>query len=125
MDIFFNYVGTNVRKILKNKGISIHDASRHLNMSVSGVYDVLKRKVISDELLLEKLAELTGEPVSSFLNSELQPFVYREAGEVSSSGEKSILEWKSENEFLKEQIKEKDILIKMMLSKLLRIEGVS
>ncbi|SDM19786.1 helix-turn-helix domain-containing protein [Siphonobacter aquaeclarae] len=117
MEFNQNHTGFTIRRILKLKGISVSETAKFLGMSVSGVYDIFKRKSITDDALLEKIAELTEEPVAEILSHDASGR-FREDEDTISSYERAIFEWKTENEFLKEQIKEKDYLIKMLIEKM-------
>lgn len=104
-----NHIGLNIRRIMKDKGISVLKASAFLGMSVSGVYDIFKRQLISDSALLEKIGQLTNASLLEIMNYG------GEAGSDEIGQRQTLFEWRNENEFLKEQIKEKDYLIKMLI----------
>ena len=94
---------------MKDKGISVLKASAFLGMSVSGVYDIFKRQLISDSALLEKIGQLTNASLLEIMNYG------GETGSDEIGQRQTLFEWRNENEFLKEQIKEKDYLIKMLI----------
>jgi transcriptional regulator with XRE-family HTH domain len=115
METTHSHVGQNIKRIAKVKGISVATISEQLNMTRGGVYDIFKRTRITDDVLLHRLAQILEVTVDDLLRHGPMPASGHE--EIMLRFERAFREWKNENEFLKEQIKEKDLVIKTLLGK--------
>lgn len=124
MDSYFGHVGSNVRKLMKKKGITVSVAAKQLEMSPSGVYDIFKRRQINDESLLERISVLLSEPVPTILSYEVNrlPPLFSEREEPDQrmyfEVEKVVMDLRREIEFLRQQIIQKDALLSRLLEKI-------
>ncbi|SDL19975.1 helix-turn-helix domain-containing protein [Siphonobacter aquaeclarae] len=123
MESVFVHVGSNVRKMMKAKGITVSSAARYLEMSPSGVYDIFKRKQIIDEYLLGRIAQLLSVSEAALLSGsgrQAESAGERDSNELQASFdyERIVLDLRKEVEFLRQQIIQKDVLLDRLLRKL-------
>ncbi|MBO9637379.1 MAG: helix-turn-helix transcriptional regulator [Siphonobacter aquaeclarae] len=123
MESVFVHVGSNVRKMMKAKGITVSSAARYLEMSPSGVYDIFKRKQIIDEYLLGRIAQLLSVSEAALLSGsgrQAEAAGERDSSELQASFdyERIVLDLRKEVEFLRQQIMQKDVLLDRLLRKL-------
>ncbi|OZI08210.1 hypothetical protein BWI93_10095 [Siphonobacter sp. BAB-5385] len=114
------HTGLIIKGLTEKKRISAQALADQIGMTRSGVYDVFKRQTITDLSLLEKISAVLDVPITELHSNPNEHSSKSQAAfgeDIADKFERIFQEWKAENEFLKEQIKEKDKLITQLMGK--------
>jgi transcriptional regulator with XRE-family HTH domain len=116
-----------IKNLAKNRGITLKDLAVKIDMSEANLYRVFKRQSIETKYL-ESIADVLQVPVGYFFG-EIQEDGKKivQSGEnnlvgsnqniINSNAVKELEECRKEVAYLKEQVKDKEKLIKLLESK--------
>lgn len=110
------HFGQRIKLLAKQRSISVSKIAEHVGMTPGGVYDVFKRRSISDTSLLDRICQVLGITIEDILDSKqvnsASSFTYGYVNSLLNQLDEII----EQNDFLRAQIKEKDEIIWALLS---------
>lgn len=116
-------IGKEIKRVLKERGMSISEFAKRINTHRRNVYDIFERKSI-DSSLLQKISRVLGYDFFNLFKTQkfILPLLGDNSAEYpSNSGQaklkKQIESLESEIKLLKERLKDKDKIIELLEKK--------